>query len=67
MSAASFENTFSQPLGCLFDFLMVSFVVQKLLKLGQLFIFAFISITVGGGSKKILSRFMSERILCFPP
>ena len=41
---------------------MVSFAVQKLLSLirSHLFIFDFISITLGGGSKKILLRFMSK-------
>ena len=39
-------------LGCLFTLLIVSFVVQKLLRLirSHLFIFAFISIALGGGS-----------------
>ena len=32
----------------------------------HLFIFAFISITLGNGSKKILLRFMSKSFLCFP-
>ena len=38
--------------GCLFTLLLVSHVVQKLLSLirSHLFIFAFISITLGGGS-----------------
>ena len=44
---------------------MVSFAVQKLLSLmrSQLFIFVFISITLGDGSKKILLRFMSKSVL----
>ena len=43
---------FSHSEGCLFILLIVSFVVQKLLSLirSHLFIFAFISITLGGGS-----------------
>ena len=42
---------FSQSEGCLFTLLTVSFVVQKLLILirSHLFIFAFISYTLGGG------------------
>ena len=49
---ASFAITFPHYEGCLFTLLMVSFIVQKLLSLirPHLFIFAFISITLGGGS-----------------
>ena len=41
---------------------MVSFAVQKLLSFikSHLFIFVFIFITLGGGSKKKLLRFMSK-------
>ena len=44
---------------------IVSFAVQKLLSLirSHLFIFAFIFITLGGGSKKILLRFVSKSVL----
>ena len=51
-SAASFAIIFSHSAGCLFTLLIVSFNVQKLLSLtrSHLFIFAFISITLGGGS-----------------
>ena len=50
---ASFANIFSHPEGCLFVLFMVSFAVQKLLSLikSNLFIFVFIFITLGGGSK----------------
>ena len=43
---------FSLSEGCLFTLLIVYFIVQKLLSLirSPLFIFAFISITLGGGS-----------------
>ena len=43
---------FSHSEGCLFTLLIVSFLGQKLLSLirPHLFIFAFISITLGGGS-----------------
>ena len=43
---------------------MVSFAVQKLLSLikSHLFIFVFISVTLGGGSKKILLLFMSKSV-----
>ena len=49
---ASFAIVFSHSEGCLFTLIRVSFVVKKLLILirSHLFIFAFISITLGGGS-----------------
>ena len=52
LSVASFALIFSQSEGFLFTLLIVSFVVQKILVLIRchLFIFAFISITLGGGS-----------------
>ena len=55
-SVASFANTFSHSEGCLFVLLLVSFAVKKLLSFirSHLFIFVFISISLGGGSKRIL-------------
>ena len=52
LSVALFVIIFSHSEGCLFTLLIVSFVVQKLLHLirSHLFIFAFIFITLGGGS-----------------
>ena len=52
LSVVSFAIIFSHSEGCLFTLLIVSFAVQKLLNLirSHLFIFAFISITLGGGS-----------------
>ena len=52
LSVTSSAIIFSHSEGCLFTLLIVSFVAQKLLSLirSLLFIFAFISITVGGGS-----------------
>ena len=53
LPVASFATIFSHSEGCLFKtLLIVSFVVQKLLNLirSHLFIFAFISITLEGGS-----------------
>ena len=52
LSVASFAIIFSHPECCLFTLLIVSFIVQKLLSLikSHLFIFAFISVTLGGGS-----------------
>ena len=56
LSVASFANIFSHFEGCLFVLFMVSFAVQKLLSFlrSHVFIFYFISITLGGWSKKIL-------------
>ena len=52
LSVALFSIIFSHSKGCLFTWLIVSFIVQMLLSLirSHLFIFAFISITLGGGS-----------------
>ena len=51
LSVASFAVIFSHSEGCLFTLLIVSFGVQKLsLIRSHLFIFVFISITLGGGS-----------------
>ena len=52
LSVVSFAIIFSHSEGYLFTLLTVSFSVQKLLSLIRfcLFIFAFISITLGGGS-----------------
>ena len=52
LSVASFAIIFSHPEGCIFTLLIISFVVQKLLVLirSPLFIFAFISNILGGGS-----------------
>ena len=69
LSVASFAIIFSHSEGCLLTLLIVSFIVQRVLNLirSHLFIFAFISITLGGGSLRILLWFMSESVcLCFP-
>ena len=52
LSIASFANIFSHSEGYLFTLLIVFFVEQKLLSLirSHLFIFAFISSILGGGS-----------------
>ena len=52
LSVASFAIIISHSEGSLFTLLIVSFVVQKLLSLirSHLFIFAFISNILGGGS-----------------
>jgi len=53
LSVVSFAIVFTHSEGCLFTLLIVSLVVQKLLSLirSLLFIFVYISITVGGNSK----------------
>ena len=65
LSVASFEIIFFHSEGCLFILFIVFFAVQKLLSLikSHLFSFVFISITLGGGSKRILLWFMSKRRL----
>ena len=52
LSIALFAIIFSHSEGCLFTLLIVSFVVQKLLRIirTHLFIFAFIFNTLGDGS-----------------
>ena len=52
LSVVLFAIIFSHSEGCLFTLLVVSFIVQKFLSLirSYLFIFVFISITLGGGS-----------------
>ena len=52
LSVTSFAIIISHSEGCLFTLLIVSFVVQKLLSFirSHLFIFAFISNILGGGS-----------------
>ena len=62
---ASSANIFSHSVGRLFVLFTVSFAVQDVLSLirSHLFIFVFIFITLGGGSKKILLWFMSKTVL----
>ena len=52
LSVASFAIIVSHSEGCLFTLHIVSFILQKLLSLirSHLFTFAFVSITLGGGS-----------------
>ena len=54
LSVASFANTFSHSVGCLFILFMVSFAVENLLSLirSHLFILVFIFITLGDWSKQ---------------
>ena len=52
LTVVSFAVIFSHSEDCLFTLLIASFAVQKLLSLirSHLFIFVFISVTLGGGS-----------------
>ena len=63
LSVDPFANIFSHPEGCLFILFTVSFAVQKLLSFirSHLFIFVFIFITLGGGSKRILCQSVLPR------
>lgn len=58
---------FSRSVDCLFVSLMVSFAVQRLLSLIEshlgFFVFVFLFITLGGGSKNVLLRCMSKCVL----
>ena len=65
LSVISFALTSFHSVSCLLILWLVSFAVQNLLSLirSQLFNFAFISVTLGDRSKKILMEFMSESIL----
>ena len=69
LSVASFESIFSHSEDCVFIMFMVSFAVQKLLSLirSRFFIFVFILITRGGGSKRSCCT-LCQRVfcLCFP-
>ena len=62
LSVVSFANIFSHCKGFLF---IISFAVPKLLSFigSHWFLFVFISITLGGRSKKILLWFMSKSVL----
>ena len=68
LSVTSFSIIFSHSEGCLFTLLIVSFIVQRLLSLirSHLFIFAFISITLGGGSEDLAVRVrdLCQRVFC---
>ena len=57
LSVASFAIIFSHSEGCHFALPIVSFIAQKLLSLimSHLFIFVFISISLGGGSLEDLA------------
>ena len=69
LSVASFAIIFSHSEACLFTLLIVSFVVQKLLSLirSYLFIFAFISNILGGGSLSLLFHMLSRLVITFLP
>ena len=65
----SFAIIFSHYKGCIYILFIVSFALQKHLSLirSHLFNFVFISITLGGGSKRILLDLCKKvYCLCFP-
>ena len=70
LSVALFANIFSHSEGCLYVLFMVSIAVQNLLSFirSHLFIFVFISLSLGDGSKRILLCDLCHRVfcLCFP-
>ena len=57
LSVTSFANIFSCSVDCLFILFMVTFAVQKPLIRSHLFIFVFISITLGHRSKNVSLAF----------
>ena len=65
LTVVSFAIILFHSEGCLFTLLIVSFAVQKLWSLTRyhLFTFAFLYITLGGGSERILLWFMSSSVL----
>ena len=63
LSVILFAIIFSHSEGCLLILFIISFAVEKLLSLIRSHLFIFISITLGGGSKRILLWFMSKCIL----
>ena len=63
LSADSFANIFSHSEGCLFILFIFSFAVQKPLSFTRSHLFIFISISLGGVSKKILLWYMSKSVL----
>ena len=69
LSVVSFANIIYHSEGCLFVLFMVAFAVQKLLSFikSHLYIFIFISATLGGGSKRSCCG-LGQRgfFLCFP-
>jgi len=66
LSGVSFAVIFYHSEGCLFTLLIVFFIVQKLLSLIRfhLFIFVFISITLGGGSSRGSCCDLCQRVFC---
>ena len=62
---ASFANVFSQSIGCFFVLFVVSFALQKLVRLirSHLFVFAFVSMVLAGWYKKTFLWFNFENVL----
>ena len=64
LMVTSFTDIFCHSISSLFILFMVFFAMQKLLSSirSHLFIFAFVSITLGDSSKKVLLWFMSKNV-----
>ena len=67
LSVVSFAIIFSHSEGYFLILFIASFAVKKLLSLikSHLFTFIFISVTLGGGSKRILLGYMSKSVLAY--
>ena len=63
LSIVLFAIIFSHSKGCLLILFIVSFALQKLLSLSRSYLFTFISISLGGGSKSMLLWCMSKSVL----
>ena len=63
LSVVLFAIIFSHSKGCLSILFIVSFALQKLLNLSRSYLFTFISISLGGGSKSMLLWCMSKSVL----
>ena len=63
LSVVLFAIIFSHSKGCVLILFIVSFALQKLLSLSRSYLFTFISISLGGGSKSMLLWCMSKRVL----
>ena len=63
LSVVLFTIIFSHSKGCLLIVFIVYFALQKLLNLSRSYLFTFISISLGGGSKSMLLWCMSKSVL----
>ena len=66
MICRSYHLQIFSPVDCLFILFMAAFAVQKLIIRSHLFIFVFISITLGHRSKNVLLAFYVKECSMFP-